>query len=220
MRPALTVLQLDTHFPRIPGDVACPESYVDAVEIIRIPAASVGRIVTGDPAQIDIEPFADALRAARGDIVATSCGFLAHWQDHLQAASARPVVASALLALSHLRTTARTTSVLTFDADKLVAGHSRALKGRADQVIGLPPQLHLRHVIERDALTLDQQRAQMEFVALVKDHLAPHCEMLLLECTNLPPYKAAIRDVFKGQIVDILSEIERLRPGTVRSEFL
>lgn len=220
MRPALTVLQLDTHFPRVPGDVACPASYVDTVEIIRIPAASVGRIVTEDPGQIDIEPFADALRTARGDIIATSCGFLAHWQSHLQAASARPVVASALLALPHLRTTARTTSVLTFDADKLLAGHDGALKGRADQVIGLPSDMHLRQVIERDAMTLDQHRAQVEIVALVKDQVPSYCETLLLECTNLPPYKAAIRDVFKGQIVDILSEIERRRPRTVRSEFL
>lgn len=220
MKPALTVLQLDTHFPRVPGDVASADTYMAEVEIIRIPAASVGRIVTENPGSVDIEPFAKAVRAAQGDVIATSCGFLAYWQAHLQALSERPVVASALVALPRLTHAGRPITVVTFDDRKLTAGHGDALKVSADHVIGLRPDMHLRQAIEQDAPRLDQQRAQSEIKALIKDHVTPDCKTLLLECTNLPPYKAAMRDVFKGQIVDILTEIETRRPGTVRPTFL
>lgn len=216
MRPSLTVLQLDTCFPRVPGDVASAESYVGAVEIIRIPAASVGRIVTGDPGGVDIAPFEEAMRAARGDVIATSCGFLAHWQGHLAALTDRPVIASALIALPHQ---AGSTAVLTFDADKLVAGHQADLS-RADHVIGLDPDMHLRRVISEDLQDLDQVVAARDVAALVAKHVPATTDTLLLECTNLPPYKPAIREVFGGVIVDILTEIERVRPGTVKPRFL
>jgi len=220
MRPALTILQLDTHFPRVPGDVACAETYQEEIEIIRIPAASVGRIVTDRPSSIDIAPFAEAVRRAQGKIIATSCGFLAHWQDHLQTSCTRPVIASALLALSDLASRGHRPSVLTFDAEKLQAGHPEVLSKYADQVIGLSPDMHLRQVIEGDATTFDQHRAETEITALVKDRVTSECQVLLLECTNLPPYKAALRHVFKGQIFDILTGIEAARPGTVRPRFL
>lgn len=220
MRPRLTVLQLDTHFPRIPGDVACPETYLGAVEVIRIPAASVGRIVTKAPAAIDIAPFEAAVRAARGDVIATSCGFLAHWQDHLQALTARPVVASALGALDRLEASAPPVNVLTFDAAKLRAGHWSGARSQSTHLIGLRPDLHLRQVIERDLADLDAGRATEEIADMLRARLAPDCKSLLLECTNLPPYKAAMRAVFKGEIHDILTEIEVLRPGTVHPDFL
>lgn len=220
MTPALTVLQLDTRFPRVPGDVACPDTYLNDVEILRIPAASVGRIVTGDPATVYIGPFEVAVGMARGNVIATSCGFLAHWQRHLQALTNKPFVASALTALTRLKTDDEPVSVLTFDGPKLEEGHSDVLAGQTQQVIGLRPEMHLRQVIEQDVTDLDQQLAAAEIGALVKDRLDPDCKTLLLECTNLPPYKTTIGGVFKGQIVDILTEIERLRPGTVQPAFL
>ncbi len=52
----VTVLQLDTDFPRIAGDVGCKESYARPPQIIRVKGASVGRIVTDRPQDIDIAP--------------------------------------------------------------------------------------------------------------------------------------------------------------------
>ncbi|MDC0136656.1 hypothetical protein OAI26_08460, partial [Sulfitobacter sp.] len=90
MIPRVTVLQLDTYFPRIAGDVGCEETYSRPPQIIRIGGASVGRIVTNRPQDIDIEPFVQALAHADGDIIVTSCGFLSYWQAHLAALTDRP----------------------------------------------------------------------------------------------------------------------------------
>lgn len=66
MPPAVTVLQLDTHFPRIAGDVGCAQSYALPMEVIRVPSATVQNVVNDRPDLIDIAPFEDALRQARG----------------------------------------------------------------------------------------------------------------------------------------------------------
>ena len=57
MRPSVTVLQLDTHFPRVAGDVGAPATYLNEIEIIRVTGTSVEGIVTGDPTSIDVAPF-------------------------------------------------------------------------------------------------------------------------------------------------------------------
>ena len=220
MTTALTVLQLDTCFPRVPGDVACAQSYCAKVEIIRIPQAQVSNIVTSDPSCVDIAPFADALAQARGEVIATSCGFLAYWQQHLEALTDRPFIASALNALNRLNTPADRTAILTFDADTLMAGHRALITGRAAHVVGLRPDMHLREVIKQDARALDETLAAREIAHLVAQSVPEWCNTLVLECTNLPPYKKAIADQFGGQIIDILTEIEHCRPGTVAPAFL
>ena len=220
MRPAVTVLQLDTQFPRIPGDVACPETYLDKIEIIRIPKASVSHIVTEDPNQIDIQPFITAMQASKGDIITTSCGFLASRQKDLQSVSMRPVLASALVSLPRLAAIKQSISVLTFDHKKLISGQVKLLKNHVKQVIGLHSETHLRNVIELDSLTLDQHKAGSEIKTIIETELAPTCKCLLMECTNLPPYKSVIREAFKGSISDILTEIEFLRPGTINPTVL
>ena len=219
MPPAVTVLQLDTGFPRVPGDVGCPETYRGRVEIIRIPNATVGQIVTADPASIPMAPFEAALERARGDVVVTSCGFLSYWQDHLAARTTKPFVSSALMALPELCQSYAPHSILTltFDADALTAAH---LRGCSTDVIGLPQAMPLRQVISQNHKTLDTDRAGQDIAAYVADQKKPWHRCLLLECTNLPPYKQAIRRVCDLPIVDILTCIEDIRPGTVRAAFL
>ena len=47
MAPALVVLQLDTRFPRVPGDIACPETYLLPMHTEIIPKAQVAKVATG-----------------------------------------------------------------------------------------------------------------------------------------------------------------------------
>lgn len=216
---ALTVLQLDTAFPRVPGDVACADTYLDPVEILRIRRATVARVVTDRPETIDLAPFDAAIARARGDVITTSCGFLAPHQAHLAARTTRPVIASALGALNALcaERDAREILIVTFDADSLTADH---LGGHSADVLGLPESSHLRQVIASDAPTLDTALAGAEIAALLRTNLRPTHRHILLECTNLPPYKPAIRAVTDLPITDILTRLEEARPGTVNPMFL
>lgn len=216
---ALTVLQLDTAFPRVPGDVACAHTYLDPVEILHVPRATVARIVTDRPDDIDLAPFVAAIGRARGDIIATSCGFLAPHQARLAARTDRPFIASALGALHDLMRdhAANEILVLTYDAKRLSPAH---LGHHRPDILGLPEESHLRRVIAEDARTLDVARAEREIVALVTAHLRPRHRHILFECTNLPPYKAAIRAAAGLPVTDILTRMEAARSGTVAPAFL
>ena len=221
MRPAVSVLQLDTHFPRIAGDVGAAETYLDEVEIIRVSGASVAGIVTHTPESIDIAPFEEALKAARGDVIVTSCGFLSYWQAHLEALSKRPFLSSSLVALDRLADHAvDTLAILTFDAAKLGTVHLGQHTRFAPCITGLQANAHLRAVIGGDEVALDATRAARETVETVRAQTTSTLQTLLLECTNLPPYKGALRRAFDVEIIDIVTEIERMRPKTIRPKFL
>ncbi|WP_308916291.1 hypothetical protein [Jannaschia sp. LMIT008] len=209
-RPRLTILQLDTHFARIPGDVACPDSYAAAIEILRVPA-TVRDVVHDAPEDIDIAPFEDALQRARGDVITTSCGFLAPWQDHLCSLVDRPVLASVLNGPP-----VADALVMTYDAAALGPAH---LYGWGDAaIVGLSRGLHLRDVIGRNA-PLSFARAEAEVVSLghvaLRDRSA-----IVLECTNLPPYAPALRMGLERPVHHILTALEALSPGLVRPAYL
>ena len=86
-------------------------------------------------------------------------------------------------------------------------------------IIGLNQDAHLRAVIGGDASTLDAAKAARETVDTVRAQTTNSLRTLLLECTNLPPYKGALAAAFDVQIIDILTEIEAVRPKSIRPAF-
>lgn len=219
MTPAVTILQLDTDFPRVPGDVGSPDTYLGDIEILRIPNATVGQIVSANPATIPIAPFEAALAQATGDIIVTSCGFLSYWQTHLAAKTEKPFVSSALTALPTLCDTyaAQDIMTVTFDAASLNEAHFGPYR---TDVIGLPSDMHLVDVISQNLRILDDARAVQEIADFIAARRKPNHKHILLECTNLPPYKRAIAARTGLPITDILTCIEALRPKTIEPEFL
>ena len=219
----VSLLQLDTDFLRVPGDVGCRDTFCEPLEIIRIPNATVDQIVTDQPSQIDLSPFLDAIVAAEGDIIATSCGFLAPFQSQLQAVTDRPVIASALDQLVDIADffNADEVGILTFDAGKLGKNHLPASAvDFANRIYGLAANSHLRDVISNDRRDLDITLATQDVQSALRPCLDQPIKALVLECTNLPPYKAAIRQMLDVPIFDILSAIEKLAPNTIQPEFL
>jgi hypothetical protein len=222
MPPRVSVLQLDTDFPRVAGDVGCADTYRGTVEIIRMPSATVGQVVSNRPDLIDIAPMEDALRRARGDLVVTSCGFLSYWQAHLAGLTDKPFISSALTALEDLSRSyaAGEILILTFDAASLTPLHLGAHADYATGMVGLPDDMHLKRVIRENQKTLDVERAGRELAAFIATAQKPHHKHILLECTNLPPYKAQMQAVTDLSITDILTCIEAAQLNTINPHFL
>ena len=220
----VSVLQLDTRFCRVPGDVGCAESYVQDPEIIRVPCASVANIVTDQPGQIDLDPFLQAIEQATGDIVVTSCGFLSPFQDQLQRMTRKPIIASVLNMLSDLNVMkgADRSSVLTFDATRLVEAHfPNPYRANDFRVVGLRPNNPLRQRIEGDVPDcFDASDVVNAVVADFALAVMPTTETVILECTNLPPYKPQIPHDTNVRIIDILSAIECIAPNTSAPQYL
>lgn len=183
----LGILMLQTRFPRPPGDVGHPASWRMPVRYRTVAGASPQRVVREADASL-LAPFVDAARALQADgaaAITTSCGFLIRYQAQMQAALDVPLWTSSLLALPALPRP----GVVTVDAASLAG-----LAGDAP-VEGLAPGCALQRTLLDDLPTLDAVQAEADTVAaaqrLVQRH--PEIESLVLECTNLPPYAAAVQ---------------------------
>ena len=222
--PRLTVLQLDTTFPRIPGDVASPETYQQPIAIHRINKASVSAVINDQPDQMDISYYEAGARGITYGIGVTSCGFLGYWHRHLAEICPRPFVASSLVDLPRLMAAQPTQemAILTFDAEVLRSPlYQPLLSGFDGKIIGLDPDMHLRRVIAEDLPDLDSPLAEQEIIDLLRPHLADgRVKTLILECTNLPPYKSAIKQAFDLEVYDILTSIHQRDADLVKPEFL
>ncbi len=202
--------------------MGCPDSYTGDVEILRIASASVSKIVSNQPDKIDMAPFERALQQASGDVIVTSCGFLSYWQAHLAIQTTKPFISSSLIALERLSDLYNPGEILilTFDEHALTSQHLGVFSDYASGIVGLPEQMHLRQVISENRTDLNADLAAQELTHFIATQQQPQHKHLLLECTNLPPYKAQMKHVTGLPITDILTLIEARSPGAITSQFL
>jgi len=213
---------LDTRFPRPPGDVGHPDAFGVPVRRHVVRGAWPGTIVqtaAGLRAAGVAPAFVRAVQALEAEgarAVTTSCGFLVLLQDELQAAARVPVVTSSLLQLPGLLAHQARVGVLTISAAALGLEHLLAAgvpAGRlADVVVqGVDPAGEFATAILGNRDTLDMDKASREVVdaALALRRREPSLQAVVLECTNLPPYRQAV-EAATGLKTWALTDDERL----------
>ena len=213
----LGLLMLDTRFPRPPGDIGHPATFGFPVRRRVVEGAAPGRVVRG--AVEDRELLARFVAAGRALVaegavaISTSCGFLARWQRELQAALPVPVWTSALLVLQELAP--RRCGVITIEASSLTTAHFLAVGADpATPVEGITPGSPLHRTLLEDRPELDEADARAQVLAAGRRLLArePALQALVLECTNLPPYAAALRAATGLPVHDIVSLLNARMP--------
>lgn len=212
----LGVVMLDSRFPRLPGDIGNPDSFAFPVSYRRVDGATVGRIVSAEaPPQELIDSILEAAReleAEGADLIATSCGFLGGLQSQLRSAVGLPVLASSLTVLPYLRTLhgAETPlGVLTFDSRSLRPAHFGAAYSEPLVIEGLERGAALYPAIAEDRPELDPIAACEDALAAARRlrEAAPDLAAVVLECTNLAPYRAEIARELALPVYDLNSLI-------------
>lgn len=209
---------LDTGFPRPVGDIGNQASFAHPVIYRTLPGAVVSAVVTdrGLPDNL-VSHFIDETILLERDgatLIATSCGFLSPLQQQLQDAVSVPVITSSLWMLPHLRKqlgSTATIGIATFDAGRLSAHH---IPDDGPVILeGLRPEDHLCNVIRHNLPQLDQSLAQADFDDLVDRLFArePNLAGLIIECTNMPPYRNKHRKLLTIPAFDILDGIKHLQ---------
>jgi hypothetical protein len=218
------LLRLDTAFPRPVGDVGNPNTFGFPVRAKVVRGATATRAVHG-PAGALLAPFVAAGRALADDgavAIATSCGMLAPFQRELAAALPVPFAASALLQLAWLAPIlpgGRRAGVITIDAAALGAHHLRAAGAPPDTpVAGIAPDGELAGVIFGDRPHLDRDLADAEVLDAGRRlcAAAPDLGAIVLECTNLPPYRDALMRATGLPVYDSNTLLRWLWAGAAR----
>lgn len=218
----LGVLMLDTCFPRPEGDIGHPYAFGVPTRRCVITGAWPDKIVQSGAGLRKGRVVAPILQLARrleqegARALTTSCGFLVLLQQELQAQVQIPVVTSSLLQLPGLLGLHQKVGVLTISSSKLGVEHLRAA--------GVPKE-HLKDVLVQGvdakgefASSILGNKPTMDLVKAGADVVAaavklkqrePALTDMVLECTNMPPYRAAI-EAATGIKTWALVDVERL----------
>jgi len=205
----LGILMLDTRFPRIEGDIGNSASFDFPVIYRTMRGIGPSDAVTAHPDKARVlaalKSNAEALVEQGAVGLSTSCGFLALYQKELERLSPVPVATSALLLIATLK--GRKVGVITASAENLTKAHLAGAGAPEDTpVAGMPANGSFGATFLRNGTTLDRDAVEAEAVAtgrrLVRDH--PGIDAIVLECTNLPPYKQALQRALGMPVHDVL----------------
>jgi aspartate/glutamate racemase len=205
----LGILMLDTRFPRIVGDIGNPASFDFPVILRTMEGIGPNDAVAAHPDKprvlAALAGNARKLAAAGAAGISTSCGFLALYQDDLAKLSPVPVATSALLLIARLK--GRKVGVLTASARNLTPAHLKAVGAPGDTPVeGMPEGGSFAATFIANGTTLDRDAVEREAIAAGRALLNKHpgVDTIVLECTNLPPYKAALQRALGLPVHDVL----------------
>jgi Asp/Glu/Hydantoin racemase len=225
----LGVLMLHSKFPRVPGDVGNASTWPFPVLYRVVHGASPDRVVRRLHEGDLLEPFMAAARElerAGTSLVTTNCGFLVLFQERIQEQLGVPFVSSSLLAVPWLQAllpAGKRVGVLTIERSSLTARHLAAAGLPEDvPVVGMEEVGgYFLEAILGDGDELDFRRARHEHVAAAQLLKArnPEVGVIVLECTNMPPYAAAIRDETGLAVHDLTTVIGLLVGAHRRRRF-
>ena len=216
--PVVGVLMLETRFPRFAGDIGGPGSLPYPTRHRAVPSASVGRVIDDAPLPPALlERFVVAGRelAAEGvSLLVTSCGFLHAAQETLARALPVPIITSSLVLLEQVHALHGgngPVGILTFDARRLGARHLGAGARLRPVVQGMERSPHFHPVIAEDRVRADRGAMERDAIAAARQLARARPGAVVLECTNLSPYRAAIERALGGVPVFDLHDAIRER---------
>jgi len=222
------ILMLDTRFPRVPGDIGNARTFPFPVRYKIVRGASPARVVMeGDPALL--EPFIAAARELEAEgvrAVTTSCGFLAIFQKELAAAVKIPVFASSLLQVPFLYGLfghQGKAGILTARKASLGTRHFEGcgIRDIPLAIAGMDESPEFTRVFLRwgeggaEEAPLDLETAERELAEEARGLVArdPEVRFIVLECTNMPPFRKAIQEASGRPVYDIVTLVSYMQSG-------
>ena len=218
----LGVLMLDARFPRIPGDMGNALTWPFPVLYRVVPGATPERVVL-EGARGLLAPFLAAAAELVGlgaEAITTNCGFLSLFQRELAAHVGVPVATSSLLQVPWVQAMlppGQVVGVVTVSAGSLTPAHLAAAGVPLDTPVAGTEggREFFRVLIRGESEDMDIERAEQDVIeagrALIRRH--PNVGAIVLECTNMPPYAAALREAVGRPVYDIYSMISWFQAG-------
>lgn len=215
---AVGILVLDTQFPRIPGDMANAATFPFPVRYHRVEGASPDLVVRQGAREL-LPAFIEGARFLEREgvrAISTNCGFLAKFQRELAAAVSVPVFTSSLMLVPmvhRMLPPGKSVGVLTVDATSLTPADFDGAGITAEMplaVAGLEAEKEFTRVLLGNQLVLDVEIARREHVRVARQLCAEHPEVgaIVLECTNMPPYRADIQAATGLPVFDIVHLVQ------------
>ena len=212
----LGILMLDAKFPRIPGDMGNGTTWPFPVLYRVVEGATPEKVVLKGAAGLLPDFIAAAKELVRlgAEAITTNCGFLALFQKEIAAAVGVPVATSSLMQVPWVQATlppGKRVGLVTVSGSTLSPAHLEGAGVPLDTpLVGTENgKEFFRVLIKAEKEDMDIDLAERDVVEAGKELLAknPDIGAIVLECTNMPPYAAAMQREVGLPVYDIYSMI-------------
>ncbi len=226
---AIGILLLETSVPFIPGDVANATTYPFPVRFQKVKGFSVRRALSKDPSVYeDLREAAwdlvqQGVRAVTGD-----CGFMGIHQKKLARELNVPVFLSSLLQIPFISLLVgedAQVGIITADS-KSLTDELLATVGVLDStnlvIGGLEDRKQFYRFAIEETGSLDAVAVEKEVVTVAGELVAenPRIRAILLECSLLPPYGAAVQDAVNLPVFDYITMINFVFSAVIKKRYI
>jgi len=218
----LGILMLEARFPRIPGDMGNGQTWPFPVLYRVVRGASPEKVVLNGARGLlpDFIDAAQELVRLGAEAITTNCGFLSLFQKELAAAVGVPVATSSLMQVPWVQATlppGKRVGLVTVSSTTLTPAHLEAA--------GVPLDVPMtgtengreffRVLIKAEKDDMDVALAEQDILDAGKALVARHPDVgaIVLECTNMPPYAAALQQAVGLPVYDIYSMVSWFHAG-------
>lgn len=218
----------DVWYPMVPGNVVNACTYDFPVRMKAVPDLDIDRLFRADPTIAD-----DLIALGRHMIeregiraLCSACGFFGHFHRQVAEALDIPVALSSLVQVPWVRSVIKPSQkigVLTADASSLTDNLVRGclIEDRGQLVVK-----DLRHAPEFSAILeyrgqFDNGKVREEVVAAALELLEEDADIgaILLECSDMPPYAAAVQAATQLPVFDFITLIKWLHGATTQKPY-
>jgi aspartate/glutamate racemase len=218
----LGILMLEARFPRILGDMGNAGTWPFPVLYRVVRGASPDKVVLKGAAGLlpNFIAAAQELVHLGAEAITTNCGFLSVFQRELATAVGVPVATSSLMQVPWVQAMlppGKQVGIVTVSAATLTRAHLRDAGVPLDTpVSGTEDGREFFRVLikaEKDDMDIDLARQDVVDAAINLVERHPSVGAIVLECTNMPPYAAAVRSATGLPVFDIYSMISWFHAG-------
>jgi hypothetical protein len=224
----LGILMLEARFPRVPGDMGNGTTWPFPVLYRVVSGASPEKVVLKGAAGL-LPDFIDAAKdlvRLGAEAITTNCGFLSLFQKEIAAAAGVPVATSSLMQVPWVQATlppGKRVGLVTVSGSTLTPAHLAGAGVPLDTpLVGTEHgKEFFRVLIKAEKDDMDIAQAERDVVEAGKELVArnPDVGAIVLECTNMPPYAAALQAEVGLPVYDIYSMITWFHAGLRPRQF-
>jgi Asp/Glu/hydantoin racemase len=218
----LGILMLEARFPRIPGDMGNATTWSFPVLYRVVRGASPEKVVLQGARGLlpdFIEGAQDLVRLG-AEAITTNCGFLSLFQNELARAVNVPVATSALMQVRWVQAMlppGKQVGVITVSASTLTRAHLESAGVPLDTPVAGTEngREFFRVLIKAEKEDMDIAAAEQDILDAGRELVTRHHDVgaIVLECTNMPPYSAALREELGLPVYDIYTMINWFHAG-------
>lgn len=218
----------NVHYPMVPGNVVNACTYDFPVRMKAVPNLSNDRLFNADPTIAD-DIIATARQMVEFEgvrVISSACGFFGNFHRQVAAAIDVPVALSSLVQLSWIKNLLKPgqkVGILTANASALTPElfHQCCVSDFSNIVVkDMMAAEHFAAVVDMRG-HFDNGKACDEVVAAALELFEGDHDIgaILLECSDMPPYAAAIQEATQLPVFDFITLIRWLHSASMQKPY-